>query len=84
MKADETTLHNGVRRVVLVSYISLYPQELVRAGECSSMLVMDSSLAAIAAVHVVQKSPEILGYPNLGPISTAVVKTPSGAVVVLW
>jgi hypothetical protein len=34
MKADETMLHNGVRRVVLVSYISLYPQEMVRAGEC--------------------------------------------------
>ena len=41
MKADETTLHNGVRRVVLVSYIPWYPQEMVRAGEYSSMLVMD-------------------------------------------
>jgi len=57
------------------------PQEMVRAGECSSTLVMDESLVAIAPV---QKFPEILGCLNLGPISVAVVKTPSGAAVVLW
>ena len=54
------------------------------ALEISSTLVMDELLAAIAPVDVVQKFPEILGCLNLGPISMAVVKTPSGAVVVLW
>ena len=66
------------------SHIPLYPQEMVRAGECSFTLVMDESLVAIAPVHVVQKFPEILGCLNLGPISVAVVKTPSDAAVVLW
>jgi len=77
MRDDETTLHSGVHRVVLVSYIPFVPvRSGVRARECSSMLVIDS-------LKCKSKNLRNFRMPEPRAVSMAVVKTSSGAVVVL-